>query len=223
MPSRPPAQPISEAITHSKSELARAQRELARFREAHAGGEFELAEDAWLAFLSALEKTWTKLMRYREHPGGSVSAWIREVRQFQRDDPLLRYLGSARDADHHAMDRVIVRRQERVRESVGPRPPGGQLAGEYIEAYIIDGQGRVVRDDRHPIWHTVEAECLVLTPARDRGGNQVPLPSTHHCMPIPEALRTDPEFVGGEGLAFYAWALGELEERLAASAATAQS
>jgi len=92
----------SEAVSHARARLNKAESALLAFRNAEKLGQ---AEEAWSDFLIAASTIYSKLERGAKGFPKS-EPWFGRRKKERKDDPLLRYLHFARNSDEHGIERV---------------------------------------------------------------------------------------------------------------------
>jgi hypothetical protein len=96
--------PKDHPLHHASKELLAALDFYMKLRENHLG-DFSAFEASWREFLRKIERVWSKAQAgMHDRPG-----WKRfevEIEDLRKNDPLLRYLRHARNADEHSIQDV---------------------------------------------------------------------------------------------------------------------
>jgi hypothetical protein len=93
------------AVQHGQTRLRKAEKAIEALKSAT---DFESAEEGWSDFLQAPPGIYSKLAQGANVKGSSFG-WYGRKKKERKDDPLLRYLHFARNADEHGIERVVSR------------------------------------------------------------------------------------------------------------------
>jgi len=96
--------PKSHPLHHASKELLAAVDFYGKLRENHLG-DFAEFEVCWREFLQKIERVWNKAQAgMHDQPGWKQ--FEMEIERLRKNDPLLRYLRHARNADEHSIQAV---------------------------------------------------------------------------------------------------------------------
>jgi hypothetical protein len=162
---------------------------------------FDEFEDGWREYLGALEKAWLKAERECQSIRDHFEPWQQQFRAARKNDPLLRYLIHARNADTHT-----------IQDTLNQTPPSVGLGPAYGNSWYIEKleirNGRITEySGDKPLKITFIPGRLDLLPVVDRGVSYMP-PNSHQGKAI---LKADPISVGALGLSYYERFIGEAE------------
>lgn len=125
------------AVEQAAIKLAKAEAAIARLLSAD---NYQTAEDGWMDFLQAASTVYSKLEQGAKGAGKSRT-WFGLKKKQRRDDPLLRYLHFARNAEEHGVEPVTERDP-----ASGERALGFGKREDFI-GEIRDASGTVVAKD----------------------------------------------------------------------------
>lgn len=171
--------------------------------------DFDRYEEGWYLVLSELEKVWEKTKAAGTKLNTRFPPWFGEKKAERSQDPLLRFLYQARDADHHGIEQV-----ESVKydpPSVGYYVPGGGPQEVYIEHAIIGYDGLVSYRGDKPLARRENPGKIKLQRVVNRG-NEFDPPNEHLGQPL---RYTDPVFVAHTGIKWYEQLVREAETKVA--------
>lgn len=189
------------AIARLRKDLWAAERAIHGMESARSFDEFE---EAWLQILNNLGKLWEKLDALSKAARGTFLGWYGQQAGFRRDDPLLRYLHHARNADQHTMQAVIAHQPGTRSISV----PGGP--GEVHIKHLEIRGGKVLHyQGSHPLTVKEAPARVELLRVEDRGVGYDP-PTAHLGIPL---SRLDPTFVAKTGVDFHRGVIDEAAEK----------
>jgi hypothetical protein len=192
-------------LPHARKALREAERAFVNMRDSKS---FEELEDAWKAYLSAIEKVWTKLEQAGKNAGTKFQPWFGTQLAFRKTDALLRYLKHARNADQHTLAEVVAFTPGQMNFSL----PGGP-GTVHIKKLVI-GHGTIEYEGSHPPTITQMPPRLELLSVKDRGKRYNP-PTEHLGIRL---TRQDPLAVAEIGLRFHRDLLNEAVDKFFASA-----
>lgn len=164
---------------------------------------FEEFEDAWQDFLGCLEKSWTKTERACQAFHNRFQPWQGRFKKRRKDDPLLRYLKHARNADEHTLQEIV--EHHPGYRTINPAY-GNSLYIEHME--LRDGQIVSYSGDKPLIVRDYPAR-LELRRFQDSGALYEP-PAYHLGRRLQQR---DPISVAESGLRFYTRFVEQAEER----------
>lgn len=155
---------------------------------------FEKLEEAWSNFLTMANRAYTKLEQGAKD-NGKHRAWFGRQKHERRQDPLLRYIKNARDADEHGLERIT----ERASGGIGINFPHGETKSTVVKRGHIGG-GQIALEFEQPTEISVHAypagvKLIAVTNYGDRYEAPIehlgqPIRRTHphaHPSPIPVA------------------------------------
>jgi hypothetical protein len=179
-----------ESLAKARAELNAAGRALERMKKASSFQDFE---DAWKELLSGIEKVWTKTEHECATRSSKFKPWQGKYTSARRNDPLLRYLHHARNADQHTIQQIVDHRPGHMTlNALG----GGSWYIKHME--IRGGQVVSYRGDK-PLVQTVHPPRIELLKVLDRGVSYAP-PTEHAGRPLE---RRDPITIAELALAYY--------------------
>lgn len=187
---------MTEAV-HSRLELRKAETAINAMANS---ADLETFEEHWKEFLRRLERTWNKAEgqfycdeKWRE--------WQGRFAKLRRNDPLLRYLRHARNADEHTVAPITQRQESQLSMMAGPK------GHAHIRSIRIDQHGLLVIDGDGPLKLSFHPEQMHLLPVENRG-TIFPVPTRHLDKSINP---TDVLSIARAALAFYTNFLNEVE------------
>ena len=164
-------------------------------------------EDAWQDLLGCLEKSWHKIERARQPFRNKFEPWQGRFKKRRKDDPLLRYLAHARNADEHTLEETVVHRP--AHRTINPAY-GNSL---YIEHMEIRGGQIVSYSGNKPLVVQDYPARVELRRFRDSGAWYEP-PAYHQGKKLQSR---EPVAVAKLGLRFYADFIRKAREKFFAS------
>lgn len=177
-----------------------ARRSIEEMRAARDAESFEIA---WRAFLNAIAKVWVKAERACQHVRNEFEPWQAPYRKARSDDPLLRHLQHAKNADQHTI-------QELVDVTPGSRALGPLGGGPWhIDKLVLRGSAVVEYRGNAPMVVVDMPPRVSLLPVTDRGITY-DVPAEHLGQPLPSA---HPVAVAVAGLEFYQAFMAALNSR----------
>lgn len=188
-----------DPLKHSKAELRAASRAIEAMKLSDTMDKFE---SEWRAFLTCLEKVWTKVERTCQPHQNRFQPWQGQFQALRKKDMLLRYLKQARDADNHSIqDMTTIKPEEMTLSFVNP-------TGGYIENLEIVN-GRVVSYQGDPIIQKTAPPHPVVVPVLNNGVWFNP-PTSHLGKPV---LSQHPVILADLAIAFYSDFVGQVERK----------
>lgn len=170
------------AIVIAKERLEKARASLAIL---HQPTNFKQVKEAWAEFLFAANGVYAKLEKGSKISDASRK-WYRKIKQFRRDDELLRYVHRARDAEEHGLHPIMTMQQgtpklEPIKDPAEAKIPPDRR-GKEIVIELNQGSSR----DPIRLKMTLQPSRALLIPAKDDrfGGSICQLPRTHLGQPL---------------------------------------
>lgn len=191
---------MSNALTNSRAELARAKAALEQLKSAKSFVEFE---DKWRDLLGYLEKCWNKSALECNHVKNQFIPWQGTFVKLRRKDPLLSYLKQARDSDNHSVQEAI----DRVPGGIGGKfvnPRGG-----YINSLAITGDGSI-HYQGDPLTINYFPEKVEVRSVVNFGTTYEP-PKYHRGTRLHS--QKDPLEIASHGISFYENYLDQIERK----------
>lgn len=169
--------------------LEKAEKQLARMKAARSFGELE---EAWIDYLTALERLWNKASAHFSR-SPKWGGWSGRYQKDRAKDELICYLSKARDAHEHTIERI----SEIAGAALSINPvDGGELT--IIEDLRIDG-GHISFRPVTPVAVTLEPAHVRMLPATTRG-RTYPVPTTHLGKPVTDLSVVE---IAALGLSYY--------------------
>lgn len=189
-----------DPLYQAEAALRAATRALERMKVARNFPDFE---DAWQDFLGCLEKSWIKTERACQPFRNKFQPWQGRFDKRRKEDPLLRYLTHARNADEHTLEETV--EHHPAHRTINPAY-GNSLYIEHME--IRGGQIVSYSGDRPLVVRDYPAR-VELCRFRDRGAWYEP-PAYHQGKKLQSR---EPVAVAELGLHFYTDFVRKARER----------
>lgn len=156
-------------------ELKLAHEAIVRMKDASDLHQMELA---WKSFLHHLDRIWNKAeAHFSRSP--KWGGWSGQYHKARKEDPLLRYLFQARNADEHSISEITERAPSST--MINPITPGGPLR---IRSLITGARGEIVHlDIDTPYKIEFVPGRVSLLPIENRGQTYA-VPLAHMGSPI---------------------------------------
>lgn len=100
----------SKAFERASAECAAAHRKLEEMKQAK---DIHSLAAQWSEFLVLVQRVFTK-MTIATKGDTDAKHWFLEILDIQQNDPLLKYIKTARDFDEHGIDRIVDKRPSRL-------------------------------------------------------------------------------------------------------------
>lgn len=162
-------------FTHAEEELDCAKNELRLVAELI---NLKERQRHWKNFLNHLDKCWIKIDSGCFDVYGKFQVIQGEVKKKRKDDPLLKYLWHARDADNHSIQSLM----------------------EIMLEKEIDGSATVKSDDGTTFVMPIYLYETKLVPYTNKGVTFLP---PHYHLGRLVSVSTDAVIVGGLGISYY--------------------
>jgi hypothetical protein len=164
----------SRAIEHANIRFEQAVLALSKLRDAES---YETAERGWQDFLTATGGIFAKLEQGAKISGQSL-AWFGRLKHQRKNNPVLKYIHFARNAQEHGLERVT-RRDQDANLAGGPLPFGKRI--QYDNCKYTDAWGNQIGELFTAWAYGPSVKCVL---AKDsRYGDECP-------PPIEELART---------------------------------
>lgn len=166
------------AVIQAASAVGKAENALAELEGAES---LAHATDAWVDFLGAFSRLFTKLEAGSKTHNQSI-AWFSGIKRLRREDQLLCYLHHARNSDYHRLEEV-------TQHEGGGMRIGAEGALHLREFKIVNGQVYADWSPAAPgsqLVVTLLSSRLVAIPVTDRGITYA-VPTSHLGQPLPDA------------------------------------
>jgi hypothetical protein len=166
------------AVDQARTKLRKAEESLSLLEKAT---NYEEAEDAWADFVQHAGTVYSKLEQGAKSSGSS-NGWFGRKKKERKDDPLLRYLKYARNANEHGIERTVAHNTGSGHSVATFKPlkfgERQQFTGDLTE----EGTGRVLAKNLNIL--QLGPSIKLITAYDRRYNDHCDPPSSHMGKPI---------------------------------------